>query len=88
MIITCIAFYVFNYVLIMVKWIADLDISKMKTKLFRFATFIPAVQAYLDKESTKVMKDCTDKFMKARKGQALDKLPVDGTSQTIILERL
>lgn len=87
-IITCVALCLWDYVVSVVKWIANLDMPKMKTKLFRFATFIPAVQAYLDKESTKVMTDCTDKFMKARKGQALDKLPVDGTSQTIILERL
>jgi len=67
-------------VISMAKSIIALNRRKIMTKLFRFAAFIPAVKAYLDKEANKVMKDCAEKFTKARKGQALAKLPAEGTS--------
>ena len=58
------------------------------TRLFRLATYIPQVQAYLDAETKKVMDDCTAKFSNLRKGQALTKLPIEATSQTVILDRV
>ena len=50
------------------------------TKLFRFATYVPQVKAHLDAEVKKVKDECISKYSNLRKGQALAKLPIEGTS--------
>jgi len=41
--------------------------AKVKTKLFRLMCYIPQVQERIDKETEKLMNDCTNKFRKLRK---------------------
>ena len=60
------------------------DPAKVKTKLFRLACFIPQVQEKIEKEHSKMMKECTAKYSKLRQN-AKTILPENGTSTEEIL---
>jgi sphinganine-1-phosphate aldolase len=77
-----------NYLISLARSLASLRKKKIMEKLFRLATYIPQVNAYITAEGQKTIVELSKKYSNIRKGKALVKMPDNGTSQTVILESI